>query len=257
MNHQGEIEYLTRLTRPTIALITNAAEAHLAGLGSVEEVARAKGEIFAGLVRRRRGRDQCRRRARRALGDTGCAAPDVVTFGLERPADVRAEYRARLLRHRAVHSKPPRRDIDMRLPLLGRHNVHECAGGQRPRLSPPAPRSPTSRRGLENCTAGVRPPGDEARAERRARDRRHLQRQSRLAGGRAGGAARTSTASACWCWATWANSGDNAAEIHRRVGELAQEMGIQRLYALGDLSARSRSRPSARAARHFDRATRR
>ena len=32
MNHPGEIDYLTRLTRPTIALINNAAAAHLAAL---------------------------------------------------------------------------------------------------------------------------------------------------------------------------------------------------------------------------------
>ncbi|MDP1635532.1 MAG: UDP-N-acetylmuramoyl-tripeptide--D-alanyl-D-alanine ligase, partial [Gallionellaceae bacterium] len=49
MNHSGEIDYLTRLARPDVALITNASGAHLAGLGSVEAVAHAKGEIFAGL----------------------------------------------------------------------------------------------------------------------------------------------------------------------------------------------------------------
>src|ERR1019366_1978527 len=49
MNHSGEIEYLTRIARPDVALINNASGAHLEGLGSVEAVARAKGEIFAGL----------------------------------------------------------------------------------------------------------------------------------------------------------------------------------------------------------------
>jgi UDP-N-acetylmuramoyl-tripeptide--D-alanyl-D-alanine ligase len=49
MNHAGEIEYLTRIARPDIALINNAGGAHLEGLGSVEAVAKAKGEIFAGL----------------------------------------------------------------------------------------------------------------------------------------------------------------------------------------------------------------
>jgi len=49
MNHPGEIEYLTRIARPDIALINNASGAHLEGLGSVEAVAKAKGEIFAGL----------------------------------------------------------------------------------------------------------------------------------------------------------------------------------------------------------------
>ena len=49
MNHAGEIDVLTRLARPTAALINNAQRAHLAGLGSLAAVARAKGEILAGL----------------------------------------------------------------------------------------------------------------------------------------------------------------------------------------------------------------
>ncbi len=49
MNHFGEIALLTRLTEPTIAVITNAGPAHLEGVGSVEGVAEAKGEIFGGL----------------------------------------------------------------------------------------------------------------------------------------------------------------------------------------------------------------
>jgi UDP-N-acetylmuramoyl-tripeptide--D-alanyl-D-alanine ligase len=49
MNHPGEIDYLTRLAQPDVAIVNNASGAHLAGLGSVVAVARAKGEIFAGL----------------------------------------------------------------------------------------------------------------------------------------------------------------------------------------------------------------
>ncbi len=49
MNHPGEIDYLTRIATPDVALITNASGAHLEGLGSIEAVARAQGEIFAGL----------------------------------------------------------------------------------------------------------------------------------------------------------------------------------------------------------------
>ncbi len=49
MNHSGEIAYLTELARPDVALVNNALRAHLEGLGSVEAIARAKGEIYAGL----------------------------------------------------------------------------------------------------------------------------------------------------------------------------------------------------------------
>ena len=49
MNHEGEIDYLTRLASPGVALVNNAQRAHVGLLGSVEAVARAKGEIYGGL----------------------------------------------------------------------------------------------------------------------------------------------------------------------------------------------------------------
>lgn len=48
-NHAGEIAYLTSIARPEVAAITNAGRAHLEGFGSLEGVARAKGEIVQGL----------------------------------------------------------------------------------------------------------------------------------------------------------------------------------------------------------------
>lgn len=45
----GEIDHLSRIVRPDVAVITNASAAHLAGFGTVKAVARAKGEIFSGL----------------------------------------------------------------------------------------------------------------------------------------------------------------------------------------------------------------
>jgi UDP-N-acetylmuramoyl-tripeptide--D-alanyl-D-alanine ligase len=49
-NHVGEIDYLTRIARPHVALINNAGPAHLQGFGSVAQVALAKSEIYHGLV---------------------------------------------------------------------------------------------------------------------------------------------------------------------------------------------------------------
>ncbi|MEM7280512.1 MAG: UDP-N-acetylmuramoyl-tripeptide--D-alanyl-D-alanine ligase [Pseudomonadota bacterium] len=46
-NHHGEIGYLTDLALPTVGIISNARAAHLEGFGSIEGVARAKGELFA------------------------------------------------------------------------------------------------------------------------------------------------------------------------------------------------------------------
>jgi UDP-N-acetylmuramoyl-tripeptide--D-alanyl-D-alanine ligase len=48
-NHPGEIGYLTDIARPDVAVITNAGRAHLEGFGSLEGVARSKGEIARGL----------------------------------------------------------------------------------------------------------------------------------------------------------------------------------------------------------------
>lgn len=49
MNHPGEIAYLARIARPTVAVVTNAQRAHLAGMGSLESIAAEKGSIFEGL----------------------------------------------------------------------------------------------------------------------------------------------------------------------------------------------------------------
>ncbi len=45
----GDIEYLAQMARPQVALLTNALPAHLERLGSLEEVARTKGAIYAAL----------------------------------------------------------------------------------------------------------------------------------------------------------------------------------------------------------------
>lgn len=121
MNHFGEIDYLTKLTRPNVAVITNAAAAHLEGVGSVEGVARAKAEIFNGL---------------QATGAAILNRDDAfyhywqkqagnhpqISFGFSNDADVRATlHEAKHKQHMTLHT--PKGDIDIHLPLLGKHNV--------------------------------------------------------------------------------------------------------------------------------------
>lgn len=93
MNHLGEIDYLTRLARPDVALINNAQAAHVGMLGSVAEIARAKCEIYNGLD---------------AQGIAIVNADDahvgmwreanvgrrIVSFGLDQDASVRGVYQA-------------------------------------------------------------------------------------------------------------------------------------------------------------------
>ena len=49
MNHEGEIEPLTRLVRPHVAIITTIAPVHLEFLGTLAKIADAKAEIFLGI----------------------------------------------------------------------------------------------------------------------------------------------------------------------------------------------------------------
>ena len=49
-NHQGEIAYTSNLAKPDVALINNVMPAHLEGFGSIEGVAKAKGEIWSSLT---------------------------------------------------------------------------------------------------------------------------------------------------------------------------------------------------------------
>jgi len=50
MNHPGEITPLVAMVKPHVAMITNVAPAHLGAFDSIEDIARAKAEIFNGIV---------------------------------------------------------------------------------------------------------------------------------------------------------------------------------------------------------------
>jgi UDP-N-acetylmuramoyl-tripeptide--D-alanyl-D-alanine ligase len=45
-NHHGEIRQLSSIAEPDFGLITNIGKAHMEGFGTLEDVARAKGELF-------------------------------------------------------------------------------------------------------------------------------------------------------------------------------------------------------------------
>jgi UDP-N-acetylmuramoyl-tripeptide--D-alanyl-D-alanine ligase len=48
-NHAGEIKYSSQYAKPDVAVITNAGAAHIEGFGSLEGIAKAKGEIIESL----------------------------------------------------------------------------------------------------------------------------------------------------------------------------------------------------------------
>jgi len=89
MNAPGEIGYLTEICRPDIGVITNVAAAHLEGVGSIEGVMRAKGELLDKLDPRSTAvlnadDPMVRRLAPRAVGK-------VLLFGMAEEAVIRAD----------------------------------------------------------------------------------------------------------------------------------------------------------------------
>jgi UDP-N-acetylmuramoyl-tripeptide--D-alanyl-D-alanine ligase len=121
MNHFGEIEYLTRLTRPKVAAITNAGASHLEGVGDVAGVARAKAEIFLGLPKDGiaiLNRDD----TFYSFWHETIGNHRYLTFGFHPDADVSATMHA-TAQTQQITLRTPQGNIDINLPLLGKHNV--------------------------------------------------------------------------------------------------------------------------------------
>lgn len=124
-NHPGEISYLTNMTRPDVAVINNAAAAHLEGFGSLEGVAKAKGEIYQGLAEGGiavinaddQFADLWRKLAEKNQQITFGCDPD-----RESPVDVSCKWQGDIEGNRlSVHT--PVGDFECTLKLLGEHNV--------------------------------------------------------------------------------------------------------------------------------------
>ena len=124
-NHTGEIEWLSAIARPDVAVITQCAPAHLEGFGSINSVAKAKSEIFAGL--RSGGTAVINRDDDYAdYWLQGLGKQKHRTFAIENEqANVRA-LDIKTLQEKAMTSfvlKTKQQQIEIELPLLGKHNV--------------------------------------------------------------------------------------------------------------------------------------
>lgn len=232
-NHAGEIAYLTRLAAPGIVAITNAGPAHLEGFGSIEGVARAKGEILQGQPRP----DCAVLNADDDFFDywKGLARDvHVISFGTDIGADVRATAIRPTETGSEFELRLPGRTDRVELPLVGRHNViNACAaaaiacaldippaqivaglhaartvGGRLRRLS-----------GIGGCTVyddtyNANPASVVAAAE--------------FLG--------TQTGTGWLVLGDMAELGSDAAVMHADVGRRAAEVGIARLFATGPMS---------------------
>ena len=121
MNHTGEIERLSKIVQPDIAVITNVGAGHLEFLGSVENVAHAKSEILAGmksgaaLVANKE--TECFHLVEKHAADHNAR---LITYGLEPGADFRPDSFAMTRESVAVTY----RGRKISVPLYGRHNVY-------------------------------------------------------------------------------------------------------------------------------------
>ncbi|MDR0735535.1 MAG: UDP-N-acetylmuramoyl-tripeptide--D-alanyl-D-alanine ligase [Zoogloeaceae bacterium] len=126
MNRPGEIGYLTRIVRPTVALVTNAQRAHLEGMGDLTSVAMEKADIYDGLeqggVALINNDDP-----QVAFWRRKNASRPTLTFALEHPADVRGKISLHGLSTRlTLVTAQGSRDLDLQIP--GRHNaMNACA----------------------------------------------------------------------------------------------------------------------------------
>jgi UDP-N-acetylmuramoyl-tripeptide--D-alanyl-D-alanine ligase len=225
----GDIAYLADIARPDVGLVNNIAPAHLEGFGSIEGVARTKGEMYA------------------ALPESGCAvmnadepwldlwrelnrAGTVLTFGAAADADVRVEETAAGCRLVTTAGA-----FDVALPLPGRHNHMNAAAATAAALALDIDMD-IIRRGLErvvpvpgrlnllHTTAGWTVIDDSYNANP-ASLYSALQVLASLPG------------------EPWLVLGDmkelgaGSRKMHREVGENAAVMGVRRLFAIGEMAA--------------------
>ncbi|MBT8088261.1 MAG: UDP-N-acetylmuramoyl-tripeptide--D-alanyl-D-alanine ligase [Gammaproteobacteria bacterium] len=232
-NHAGEIAYLTSLARPDVVLITNAAAAHLEGFGSIDGVSKAKGEI---LTNPQRPATAILNADDRYFDYWSSLVEDIrmISFGLGADADVRADNIETRPQASRFDLHLPDATIDIGLPLSGIHNVRNaCAAAavahaldvdaQRikkglERVAPVGGRLQTLR-GINGATLfddsyNANPLSVITAAEFLAQ----LPGKNWLVLG------------------DMKELGEDAAKLHREVGEAARARGIDRVFALGQLS---------------------
>jgi len=126
MNHAGEIEPLSRLARPHVAVITTIAPVHLEFFGSLAKIADAKAEIFRGLepggaAVLDRDNSQFTHLKRRAK-EAGVAR--VVAFGEHAKADARLAKCALHADCSTVQANILGTELTYKIGAPGRHLVH-------------------------------------------------------------------------------------------------------------------------------------
>lgn len=124
MSELGEIDRLAEIAKPSVGIITNAFPAHLASMGSVDTVAKAKGELFLRLPSGGYAvynADDPRIAARPVAGGV-----QRISFGLND-----AEVTARSIENLGVAGQRfllrlPGKEVSVTLRAFGRHNIYNA-----------------------------------------------------------------------------------------------------------------------------------
>ena len=264
MNHEAEIDYLTHIAQPSVALVNNAQRAHLGILGSVEAIARAKGEIYAGLKasgiavineddafapywkKLNTSPASGARKDSKGVGEGRGEGGNrrVVTFGLGEGAQVRATVDGPQVRF-----VTPADAFAVRLQVAGEHNVRNalaaCAAAHALEIPPHAIQD-----GL-NHFGGV--PGRLQRRPGRSGsvvidDSYNANPESMKA---AIGVLAEEPGRRVFVMGDMGELGPGAAEMHAEVGAFAKASGVDALLALG-LASRGAAQAFGTGARHFD-----
>jgi UDP-N-acetylmuramoyl-tripeptide--D-alanyl-D-alanine ligase len=249
MNHAGEIRYLAGLAAPDVAVVNNAAPAHIEFFDSVEAIARAKGEIFEALKPGGTAvinADDSHAGIWRDLA----AGRRVVDFGIDSlRAAVTATYRLRWLESEIV-VRLPQGEARAVLKAPGVHNVRNALAASAAAVALQVP-APAIEQGLARF-AGIK-----GRLQKKAaRGGATLIDDTYNANPESTRAAIAVLAQApgrkLLVLGDMGELGPGAAEMHADVGRFAGQSRIERLLTLGELSAHA-ARGFGPAARHFTR----
>jgi len=248
-NHPGEILWLSGITQPTVAVITQCAPAHLKGFGMIEGVARAKSEIYAGLdkdgVAVINADDNFF-----GLWRDGTKNLRQISFGLKGGADVTAHSIdiSTATGGTDFVLRTPAGEIGVSLKLPGLHNVMNalaaaaCATGLNIALK-------VMREGLQN----IKPV--KGRLERKVGFNHSTVIDDTYNANPVSLAAALNVvkpfAGRHWlALGDMGELGDVAEELHAEAGRIAKQSGMERLFAIGPLSRATVSAFGA-GAQHF------